>query len=85
MTKSKKIDVGAGKVLGLHVQIGAVPGRKIPDLRLVIGKSSNIRSGSVIYLGSRIGSHLETGHHAVIREENAIGDHFSLWTNSIVD
>ena len=81
----KKIVVGKNKTVGLHVQIGAVPGRKVPDLTLRIGDGANIRSGTVIYMGSRIGSHLETGHHAVIREENVIGDHCSIWTNSVVD
>ena len=65
--------------------VGLVPSRKLPDLELWIGKSSTLRSGTVIYLGSRIGDFLETGHHAVIREENGIGDHFSLWSNSTVD
>lgn len=65
--------------------VGEVPGRTIPDQTLSIGPHSIIRSFSVIYLGSRIGAHLETGHHAVIREENRIGDHFSIWNNSCVD
>lgn len=82
---SKKIIIGKNKNLGLHVQIGAVPGRKVSDLKLVIGDGANVRSGTVIYLGSRIGDRLETGHNAVIREENVIGNHFSIWTNSVLD
>ena len=81
----KKIVIGKNKKLGLHVQVGLAPGRKVSNLRLAIGDGANIRSGTVIYLGSRIGNHLETGHNAVIREENKIGDHFSVWTNSIID
>lgn len=81
----KKISFGKNKKLGLHVQVGVLPGRKVPDLRLSIGDQANIRSGAVIYLGSKIGSHFETGHNAVIREENQIGDHFSIWNNSTVD
>ena len=81
----RKILIGKNKRLGLHVQVGAVPGRKISSSALAIGDHANIRSGSVIYLGSKIGNRLETGHNAVIREENVIGDHFSVWTNSVLD
>jgi acetyltransferase-like isoleucine patch superfamily enzyme len=62
--------------------LGARPG--VSDV-LSIGPNARIRSGSIIYAGSRIGSHLETGHHSIIREENEIGDHFSIWNNSVVD
>ena len=65
--------------------VGELPGRKIADLTLSIGPHAIIRSFSVIYAGSRIGAHLETGHGAVIREENRIGDDFSIWNNSTVD
>ncbi len=83
--RKNKISVGKKKRLGKNVQLGVFSGRKIKSMTLSIGDSPNIRSGSVIYLGSRIGKNLETGHNAVIREENSIGDGFSLWTNSIVD
>lgn len=82
---AKKIIIGKDKKQGLHVQVGAVPGRKVSDLTLRIGHSANIRSGTVIYLGSTIGDHLETGHNAVVREENKIGNHFSIWSNSVLD
>jgi len=65
--------------------VGELPGRKIADLTLSIGPHAIIRSFSVIYAGSRIGARLETGHGAVIREENRIGDDFSIWNNSTVD
>ena len=65
--------------------VGELPGRKIADLTLTIGPHAIIRSFTVIYAGSRIGAHLETGHGAVIREENRIGDDFSIWNNSTVD
>ena len=52
---------------------------------MVIGANAVIRSGTVIYLGSTIGKNLQTGHHAVIREENIIGDDFKLWNNSTMD
>ncbi len=49
---------------------------------LYIGAHALIRSGSILYGGSQIGAHFQTGHRVVIRENNAIGDHVSLGTQS---
>jgi acetyltransferase-like isoleucine patch superfamily enzyme len=65
--------------------VGEISGRDIKDRSLRIGPHSVVRAFSVIYAGSRIGSHLETGHHVVIREENQIGDRLSIWNNSTID
>lgn len=85
MAKKPKIVVGKGKVAEPGVRIGVRPSRPIDDLGLIIGERANLRSGTVLYLGSRIGSDLATGHNVVIREENRIGDRFSIWSNSVVD
>jgi acetyltransferase-like isoleucine patch superfamily enzyme len=50
-----------------------------------IGPGLIMLSGSVIYNGCRIGSNSRIGHNAIVREQNIIGDFFSLWNNSIVD
>jgi acetyltransferase-like isoleucine patch superfamily enzyme len=72
-----------------HIEPGAILGyltrRPIPVLTLHIGPSAIIRSGSIIYCGSRIGHHLETGHNVIIREENKLGDEVRIWSNSIID
>ena len=44
-----------------------------------------MRSHTVIYAGNRIGTHFQTGHGALIREENEIGDDVSIGTHSIVE
>lgn len=49
---------------------------------LIIGESCIIRSGSVIYGGSNIGKHFQTGHHVTIREGTQIGDFVSVGTLS---
>ena len=59
--------------------------REIADLTLRLGPSACLRSGTVIYAGSTIGTHFNTGHHAIIREENQIGDHVNVWGNSTID
>ena len=72
-------DVDQGAVLGY-----LSPRKGISDV-LEIGPNARIRSGCIIYAGSTIGSDFETGHNTIIREENRIGDHFSIWNNSVVD
>jgi acetyltransferase-like isoleucine patch superfamily enzyme len=52
---------------------------------LIIGSSSLVRSGSVLYAGTTIGAGLETGHNVVIREENRIGDELRIWNSSTID
>jgi acetyltransferase-like isoleucine patch superfamily enzyme len=65
--------------------LGEIPGRTIPSLALKVGPHAVVRAHSVIYAGSQIGSHLETGHGVVIREESRLGDHLSIWNNSTID
>jgi len=67
------------------VVIGYKPDRKIADLSLVVAPGARLRSGTILYLGSRIGLGFETGHNVVIREENEIGNGVQVWSNSIVD
>jgi acetyltransferase-like isoleucine patch superfamily enzyme len=72
-----KIDEGA--------LVGYMPLRRIGNLELIIGDEAILRSGSVIYLGSKIGCNLETGHNVVIREENIVGDYVKIWANTVID
>ncbi len=65
--------------------IGCPSGRLKKAAPLILGAQALVRSGTALYAGSTIGAGLETGHNAVIREENKIGDNFSLWNNSTVD
>lgn len=81
----KNINIGQKSEIDKTAIIGYKTGRKIKKRELVIGKHAKIRSGSVIYEGSKIGAFLETGHHVVIREENSIGHHLSVWSNSVID
>ncbi len=77
--------MGAGHRIDRLAVIGELPGRAIADRQLSIGARAIVRAFTVIYAGSRIGTHLETGHHVVIREENEIGDHLRIWNHSTVD
>lgn len=81
-TNQVRLRMPADVIAADSALIGCIPERPIADLRLDIGAGAVIRSGSVLYAGSRIGARLNVGHNAIIREENAIGDDFSLWTYS---
>ena len=82
---SEEVKLGPDHLIDPGVQLGYPTGRRIANCTLVIGPAAHIRSGTVLYAGSTIGAHLETGHNVLIREENAIGDFFSIWNNSVVD
>jgi acetyltransferase-like isoleucine patch superfamily enzyme len=60
-------------------------GDRTPDAELILGRGARLRSGSILYAGSRIGDHFQTGHHVVVREECEIGDDVSIWSNTVVD
>jgi acetyltransferase-like isoleucine patch superfamily enzyme len=79
------IHIGSPSEIDESVVLGYRTGRMIADRRLVIGVEARIRSGTVIYAGSRIGDRLQTGHHVVIREENVIGNNLSIWNSSTID
>ena len=79
------VRLGEGSLVDEDAILGYLsPRRGVSDV-LTIGANARIRSGCVIYAGSNIGAHFETGHHTIIREENEIGEHFSIWNNSVVD
>jgi acetyltransferase-like isoleucine patch superfamily enzyme len=79
-------DTFAGE--GLEADEGAVigyPSARSGSRELMLGRRARIRSGSVLYFGSRIGADFQTGHNVVIREDCRIGDGVSVWSNSVVD
>jgi acetyltransferase-like isoleucine patch superfamily enzyme len=52
---------------------------------LVLGAGARLRSGTVLYDGTKIGRRLHTGHGVVIREGCEVGDDVSIWSNSVID
>src|SRR6266487_4177377 len=66
----------------MHADVTAVigyPTARAAASGLIIGRNAHVRSGSAIYLGSRIGDGFQTGHNCVI------GDDVSVWSNTVVD
>jgi len=66
------------------VALGYPSGRGVSN-RLRLGDGARLRSGTVLYAGSRIGHRFATGHHVVVREDSIIGDDVSIWSNVVVD
>ncbi len=81
---STDLRVGDGLEMDDGVKLGYRPSRSTAAA-LTLGDAARLRSGTVVYAGSKIGDHFETGHHVVIREGNRIGDGVSVWSNTVVD
>lgn len=79
------VTVGDGLHADPWVVIGERAGRPGVDHAGSLGPHARLRRGTILYAGSHIGSHLETGHFVVIREECHIGDHVSIWSHTVVD
>jgi len=84
MSTDRMVSEAAETVIEPGAQAGYRPSRgDFPPLELGVG--AHLRSGSVLYDGSRIGDRLQTGHGTVIREGCQIGDDVSVWSNTVVD
>ncbi len=80
------VQLGEGCRIDDFVIIGVPPRGKAPgELPTVIGPGAVIRSGTVIYAGNVIGRNFQTGHNAMVRESNTIGDDVSVGTLSVVE
>lgn len=79
-------EIGDGTEIGEFVVIGEPPkGKKSGELKTCIGKSCKIRSHTVIYAGTKIGDNFQTGHGALIREDNNIGNDCSVGSHTVVE
>lgn len=80
------VQLGIGAQLGEFVILGAPPRGEQPGaVATVIGPGACIRSHTVIYAGNTIGARLQTGHAAMMRELNEIGDDVSIGTHTIIE
>ncbi|MDW8409007.1 MAG: DapH/DapD/GlmU-related protein [Anaerolineae bacterium] len=80
------VEIGADARIGAFVVIGEpARGRAIGAANTCIGARAVIRSHTVIYDGNQIGDDFQTGHGALIREDNRIGHRVSIGSHSIVE
>lgn len=77
----KKTFIGSNCIVGEYLMDFCID-RVYHDHKLIIGENALIRSGSIIYTGSNIGSDFQTGHQVTIREKSSIGSHVSIGTLS---
>ncbi len=83
---NRSVVVGEGSHVGPYVILGEPPANSDPgEVPLSIGIHAHIRSHTVIYAGSLIGEHFQTGHHVLIRERNEIGDHVSIGSGTVLE
>lgn len=81
------VAIGNGSLIEANCIIGEYQmdfcrDRSYHDHPLTIGADALIRSGSIIYSGSVIGDHFQTGHQVTIREKAMIGNNVSVGTLS---
>lgn len=80
------VELGEGTVVEEGAIVGEPPRGSGPgERKTVIGANGLIRSGTVIYAGVRIGDAFQSGHGALIREDNEIGDGCSVGTNAVLE
>jgi acetyltransferase-like isoleucine patch superfamily enzyme len=80
------VQLGDGTTLDDFVILGRAPkGAQAGSLSLDIGPGSVIRSHSVLYAGSSIGSRFQCGHGALIREQCRIGEDCSVGSGTVLE
>ena len=83
----KGVSLGEGSLIGANCILGeyGLDIRSHPEAAgqpLEIGREALIRSGSILYGGSRMGDCFQTGHQVTVREGTEIGSHVSVGTLS---
>lgn len=76
----ENVRIEPGAILGLPPR-----GSEAGQLPLTIGAGSVIRAHTTIYAGVTIGARFQSGHGAMIREDNEIGDDCSVGTHAVLE
>src|SRR5437868_15478792 len=80
------VRLGEDVVLNPGVIVGLPPrGTEPGELSTVIGAGSVLRTHTVIYAGVTAGARLNTGHGALIRENNVLADDCSVGTHAALE
>lgn len=78
------VKIGKDPIIEDYVILGK-PTKNAHEYTLLIGNKPTIRSFSVLYIGSKIGDHFQTGDYTRIRENNVIGNFVSIGAGSIIE
>ncbi len=79
------VTVGPGSSIDAFSIVGQRPDGADVPVGLVIGAEAHIRSHSVVYDGSEIGTRFQTGHGVLVRESCRIGDSVSVGSHTVVE
>jgi acetyltransferase-like isoleucine patch superfamily enzyme len=71
------VDVGETTILGVSYTEDSNPP--------TVGEGSTIREGTIVYDDVEAGTGLQTGHHALIREQTVLGDDVLVGTQAVID
>ncbi len=80
LIKYGKVEIGKNAVIGDNVTLGHQANGV-----LTIGDNAVIRSGCIIYSGTKVGNDFRTGHNILIRENTQLGDGVLVGTNSVIE
>lgn len=86
----KNAKLGANCIVQHNVTIG-LPSRrylKIEEAQwpeTTLGENCVLRTGTVIYCGSKIGNKFEGGHNLLIREQTVIGNNVMIGSNAVIE
>ncbi len=93
----RKIIIGDNTIIGDNVVIGHPTDEMFeaykneafdkniidsPDINTTIGKDCIIKSGTIIYVGAKIGSNILCGHNVLIGEYSSLGDYTKVFDDS---
>lgn len=80
------VTIAEGAEIGDFCIIGLPPkGRAPGELATHIGANAVIRSHTVIYAGNSIGDNFNSGHGALVREDNRIGSDVSIGSHTVIE
>ena len=74
------VNIGSNSIIGPQCIIGEPIASYYSDYSyqnasLEIGENALLRSGTIVYAGSKVGDYFETGHRVTVRENTHIGHH----------
>jgi acetyltransferase-like isoleucine patch superfamily enzyme len=78
-----RVSLGGGSVVEEFAVLGVPPGGRPAATR--VGPGARIRSHTVIYGGNAIGRSFQTGHGALLREGNRVGNAVVVGSHSVVE
>lgn len=85
-TIRENVHIGTGTAIESPCAVGVPPrGSLVGERSTSIGRDGVVRAFTTIYAGAVIGDRFQSGHGAMIREDNSIGDDVKIGTNAVLE